>query len=421
MKRLLTIIVVIFCFFTNFLNVYGEEIEYVSDYVYLYDLDNKQVLIDKGSNEKIYPASMTKMMTLIVAIENISNPEETITITDEMLRGLNEANASQAGFKVGDEPRLLDLMYGVNLPSGADCTNALAYYVSGNLENYVELMNNKAKEIGMTNTNFKNVTGLHDDNHYSTLQDIAKLMEYGLKNELWSTIFKSKTHISIPINSNPNGIEMVSTVFKYINNDSKLKYNVSIDGFLGAKSGYTNQARYCLASIAEKDGVRYALISAHAWISREIPSHVLDAEIIYNYYYNNFHKKVFYNENDVILEIPVNFNFNHKKVEIKATEEIKRIVNNSSNVKVVIDSEKSINAPISVDDVIGTLKILENDNIIYETSLYPSEDIEKQFIAYILTVLFWFVINNKMKIFAFIIIMILLVSLMKIIVNKSKK
>lgn len=421
MKKFFITVFIIFFGLISTITVNADDIGYISDYVFLYDLDSGQILIDKGSTEKIYPASMTKMMTLLVAIENINDYEKTVLITEETLAGLKEAHASRAGFDVGDEPKIIDLLYGVNLPSGADCTNALAYYVSGSLEEFVKLMNQKALEIGMNDTNFVNVTGLHNDNHYSTLRDIAKLMEYGLKNEMFRQIFTSEKHTSIPVNSNPDGLKMVSTVMKYINKsgDDALKYNVLIPGFYGGKSGYTGEARYCLASVIENNGVRYALITAHAWEKREIPSNVIDAGLIYNYYLNNYHKEIFYNKDDVILNIPVKYNFNYSSVDVLANEEISRIIKNNSNIEVKFNVEDILMAPINVEDSIGTLDIIEDGQIIYSSELYPSRNINKQIIAFILISIFDFVLLYKFKIIALLVIFIMLTVLIKKMIEKA--
>ena len=132
------------------------------------DRDTNQILAEKDADTKMYPASMTKMMTAIIAIENLTDLNQQITITQDMIAGLIEQNASLAGFKVGDTPTVQDILYGIALPSGADATNAAAFTISGSIEAYVDLMNEKAQAIGMTNTHFVNTTGLHDENHYST-------------------------------------------------------------------------------------------------------------------------------------------------------------------------------------------------------------------------------------------------------------
>lgn len=433
MKKIIRLIILIFIF-TNINIVYGEEVNYPpeekpdisSDYVYMYDLNTGQVLWDIGSDEVIFPASLTKMMTLIVAIENIDDFNNTVLITEELLAGLKEARAARAGFDVGDEPLLKDILYGIMLPSGADCTNAAAVYVSGSLEAYVDLMNQKAKELGMNQTHFVNVTGLHNENHVSSLKDMAKLLEYCLKNETFVEIFSSREYQSITtLNYPEEGLKMESNVFNYINNDDpEAKYNVYIDGFIGGKSGYTTSARYCLASTAIHNDIQYVLITAHSWIERVIPSHILDAGLIYNYYFDNFENKTVYLKDEIIQTIPVYYNFFNKEIDILSNDDIKMILPNDENLHIEIDLPDEIFAPINQGDIVGKIKVYSYDNLMYESELYSNETIKKSIIAFIITNIYWFVIEYKIEIIILLVVLIILVIYLKlryeVKVNKRK-
>lgn len=225
-----------------------------SDNAIVIDRDTGQILDEKNPDERIYPASMTKMMTTILAIENL-DASQTITITEEMVDGLLEANASIAGLGIGDEPTAEDLFYCSALPSGADATNALAMTVSGSLDAYVDLMNQKAQEIGMTSTHFNNVTGLHDDNHYSTVRDISLLLEYCLKNEEFEKIFSATVYTTTPLASAPYGLTVRST--------SGALHDTA-PGYIGGKTGYTPEAGYCIAYWADVNDMHLLGVTAHA-------------------------------------------------------------------------------------------------------------------------------------------------------------
>ena len=160
-----------------------------SEYIYIYDLTNDRLVYSRKGDDQFYPASLTKMMTLIVGIENIPDVNQTMVLTSDIFDGLIEAQASRAGFGIDDTVSMLDLFYGIMLPSGAECTRAIAKTVAGSEEAYVELMNQKAQELGMEHTHFVNTSGLHDENHYSTPHDMAILLKYCLQNELFNTIF----------------------------------------------------------------------------------------------------------------------------------------------------------------------------------------------------------------------------------------
>ena len=149
--------------------------EMYSSNAVLYRLEDMELLLDVKGDERIYPASMTKMMTALVLIEQLDDWNEEVTVDADMFDQLYADQASLAGFSPDEVVSAKDLLYGVMLPSGAECSMALARKTCGSEEALVDLMNQKAEELGMENTHFMNVTGLHDENHNSTVKDMAKL------------------------------------------------------------------------------------------------------------------------------------------------------------------------------------------------------------------------------------------------------
>ena len=137
----------------------------------LEELKTGKILADKGADDRIYPASLTKIMTAVLAIENIPDLKESITVPESIFPGLYAEGASMAGFCPGEEAVGTDLLYGVLLPSGAECCLAFADRIAGSEEDFVKMMNDKAGELGMEHTHFTNSTGLQDENHYSTVRD----------------------------------------------------------------------------------------------------------------------------------------------------------------------------------------------------------------------------------------------------------
>ncbi len=222
-------------------------------------LKDHTILMQKSSEVKIYPASLTKMMTAIVAIEKLPDLKEEIKLTNSTFQGLYEVGASMAGFQPGEQVRAIDLLYGVMLPSGAECCIGLANEIAGSEQNFVKIMNQKAAELGMKNTHFENATGLHNENHYTTVEDLAILLSYALQNDTFQEIFTSSRHSTPPTNKHTEGITFNSTMFEKLNNKN------IIDGeILGGKTGYTGVAGLCLASLAEVDNQEYVLVTAGA-------------------------------------------------------------------------------------------------------------------------------------------------------------
>lgn len=236
------------------------------------------VLMQKNSEVKIYPASLTKIMTAIVAIENIPDLNDKIVLTRSMLEKLYEADASMAGFLPGEHVRAIDLLYGVMLPSGAECCIALAEHIAGSERNFVNLMNQKAEALDMKNTCFKNATGLHNDDHYTTVKDLAVLLSNALQNDTFRRIFTTFRHSTPPTNIHPDGITFYSTMYERLGDQ-----NIINGEILGGKTGYTNEAGLCLASLAKVGDQEYILITAGAKGNHYSEQYnITDAIAVYN-------------------------------------------------------------------------------------------------------------------------------------------
>lgn len=248
-----------------------------SSYAILIQARNGKTVGEINADQQMYPASLTKMMTCLVAIEELRNLNKEITLTQEMFAGLYEQNATQAGFQPGETVRAIDLLYGVMLPSGAECCIALSDTIAGSEEGFVELMNKKADKLGMKDTHFMNSTGLHDLEHYSTARDMAILLKAALKNDTFREIIESPWHSTPSTNIHPDGITYYSTMFKNLSDAA-----VTGGKIMGGKTGYTGEAGHCLASFAEIEGVEYILVTAGASSSSGTTPHIADAVTVYN-------------------------------------------------------------------------------------------------------------------------------------------
>ena len=253
-----------------------------SPYAVLMQVKGGKIIGNMKGDEKIYPASMTKIMTVIVAIENLDDLDQEITLTQEMFQGLYEQDATQAGFQPGETVRAIDLLYGAMLPSGAECCIALADTVGGSRDGFVELMNKKAQRIGMNGTHFCDTTGLHDPDHYSTVRDIAVLLRYALRNDTFREIIESPRHSTGVTNIHPSGITYYSTMFKNLSDPS-----VTGGKILGGKTGYTSEAGNTLVTAAEKNGTTYITVTMKA-VDLAVAS--TDSTALFNYGYQNFTK-----------------------------------------------------------------------------------------------------------------------------------
>ncbi len=338
----------------------------ISQYAYVYDPDTQQVLLDKAADEKMYPASMTKIMTAVVVLDNNPDLAATVTITDEMLAGLYEANASVVGYSAGAAPTVNDLLYGTILPSGADAVNALAFYTAGSIEAFVEMMNAKAAELGMSGTHFVNPTGLHDDNHYSTCHDIAVLLEYALQNETFRTVFEAETY------TDTTGITMEATVLPYT-----AANQIAMPGFLGDKTGYTLEAGHCMASYSELNGMNIITITAQGMTGMYEPSHVYDASTILTWLSDNYERKTVLENNTELKTFTASEVIGEKEVTVYSTEEITLDVRKDANITIKNDISDQYDVKNEKQVKTATVSILSNgEEISSHTEQYtvPSSD-----------------------------------------------
>lgn len=244
----------------------------------LMDASTGDVLAEHGGYERIYPASMTKIMTALLAVENTENLNERITMPYDIYDRLYAEEASMAGFQPGEEASLRELLYGILLPSGAECCITFANRIAGSEEAFVGMMNSKADELGMKDTHFCNCTGLHNEEHYSTAADIAVLLQYALGSESFREAFTAHRYSVMPTAQHPEGFTFFSTMFQYMESDA-----VTGGQILGGKTGYTGEAGQCLASLASVNGREYILVTAGAPGSHETEQlHILDAQNVYN-------------------------------------------------------------------------------------------------------------------------------------------
>ena len=254
--------------------------EMFSNQALLVNLSNGRVLFNHHADERIYPASVTKIMTVLLGVEHGDMDEDVLIQAD--FDALFHAGAMQSGFGPGETRSMSDILHGIMLPSGAEAASSLAYHVAGGNEEFVDLMNEKAEELGMYNTNFINATGLHDDDHYTTAEDIAILLQYALENPDFRTIFTAQTYeLAIP---NSLGSTMLSTLFNNMETNE-------FDGgeIIGGRTGFTPEAGRCLASLATNGQDEYILITFGAPAldeeAHEI-AHIVDALLIHEYFFN---------------------------------------------------------------------------------------------------------------------------------------
>lgn len=228
-----------------------------STYALLLDAQTGEVIAEKNGYATVYPASMTKIMTAILTIESFEDMNTPITMPYAALSAAWSGGGSTAGFGSGANITVLDLVYGMLLPSGCECCFAAAYEICGSEAAFVELMNQKAQELGMTGTHYANCTGLPNSNHYTTPYDMTLLMQYAIQNDIFRMVDTTQSYTAT------NGLYMRSTMFKSLINNYGTTL-VTGGQILGGKTGTTTAAGSCLTSFAEIYGREYILCTTKA-------------------------------------------------------------------------------------------------------------------------------------------------------------
>ena len=257
-----------------------------SEFAALIDVTDNKIIASKKGSREIYPASMTKVMTLIVAIENLkdaSSMDDEITISKSTVEKMVAERASGYGFKEGEVLTVRALLHALILQSDGVAAISIAEYVAGSEADFVELMNAKAAAIGMKNTTFKNCTGLHHEYQLTTCQDIGIMMSYAMKNTFCAEILSAKSY-KLPENFRPEDTYTLYHATLASKVDT-LRPTLKTSTVTAAKSGWTgSDSGYCLVTYAIGDnGHKYVLVTAKAGTSEES---IADMAYIYNTYVN---------------------------------------------------------------------------------------------------------------------------------------
>lgn len=382
MKKIYAIILT---FFLSISFVYAEEFDVSSKNIILYNLNDNTVLYNINEDEKVSIASLTKIMTSIVAIENINDLNEFVVIQNKDFEGLN--GYSKAGFKVNDKVTYLDLLYGILLPSGADAVNAIINNTLG-YDSFINQMNELAKKIGMNNTSFSNPIGMDDENNYSSAKDVSILLSYALKNDTFKKIFTTKSYTTT------NGIKLLRTVDVY-------KNGLNTDEILGAKTGFTLDAGRCLASTANLNNVDYMLIVLGS-NTLNASSAIKDSLTIYDYYKDNYsYQKVLSKETE-IKRLPIEKS-KEKEYIIYGNDDIEMYLKNNADITYEYDGVEKVKYNTKKGALLGKINIYNGDNLLTSLDVHLDKNIKynPSIIIIILTIvllyMFWKIVKKRLK------------------------
>ncbi|MFD1360613.1 D-alanyl-D-alanine carboxypeptidase family protein [Lentibacillus salinarum] len=376
MRRLVLLTSIIFSVLILPLTVFGEENE--EDKVdeelnmapdtqsaILIERDTGKLLFDKNAHEKLPPASMTKVMTLLLIMEALDegkiDKDETIRISERAA----SMGGSQIFLEAGEEMTVHDLLKGVAIASGNDASVALAERIAGSEKAFVEQMNEKAKTLELENTQFQNATGLPADNHYSTAHDMAIMAKALLK-------YQSVTdYTSIYEDYLRKGEE---NEFWLVNTNKLVKFYPGVDGL---KTGYTNEAKYCLTATAENDNMRVIAVVMGADTTKERNANISS---MLDYAFNHFETKNLYEKGETITALEL-LKAEDESIDVVTSESVSTIHRKGEedkDVSVSVNMKSDLSLPIQQGDQVGELVIKNKDGKpLSKTSLIVENDAQK--------------------------------------------
>lgn len=367
------------------------DFEHTTESLCLTNLDTGITVYSENANVKRQIASLTKIMTYIVAYENIPNIENTkIKITSEMIDASYRLANVAPIYLLDEEISALDLLHLMMIPSGSDAAAAFQVYIdtlypkSESGSYFVDLMNKKAKELGCLNTNFTNTIGLDDDGrNYSTAADMAKIALHASTLPYFSQIV-SKTYYKIPANEYcyyDRTVYTTNYMMTHANDDES--YYVYATGM---KSGYTDMSGYCVAASATYSGYSYVCIALGAPLYNEEgfyqhPNGAMDdAANMFRWAFTQVSLKIIANEGDLLGDVDVLYSWDVKNLQLVAKETIYTLLPNSvsvSSLKTVIDVPESVEAPIKKGDKIGKISFYYGDQLITTADLTASKSVSR--------------------------------------------
>lgn len=229
--------------------------KYISEAVYLYNLTDDKEVLSKNENKRLPMASLTKIMTVRVALKHITDLAGLAPVDNDAYYRAIDMNASMAGFVGGESTTFRDLLYATMLRSAGEAADSLAINISGSRDNFVSLMNKEAEDLGLKNTSYANADGMDDPGNYQSAKDCAMLLKDSLEDGNFRAIFTKKDFVTSKTQDHPNGVYVESTIFSHLR-----KYEQNGFEIIGGKSGTTDDAGLCWATLAVKNNKEYILV-----------------------------------------------------------------------------------------------------------------------------------------------------------------
>jgi D-alanyl-D-alanine carboxypeptidase (penicillin-binding protein 5/6) len=403
------------------------DFEVKSEGVYLVNLDTDTVIYEKNANTPLCPASLTKIMTAIIALENCDDLEVKVTAPISVFNELYGKNASHAGISAGEEMRMIDLLYALILKSGCEAAGIIADYIGGgDTQKFVDMMNDKAKEIGAENTIFVDPHGLDNDTQRSTAYDMYLITKYALSIPKFKEIATTYYYELPPTNKRDESDQ--SRYWTHTNsmmNPNSKYYNPYVKGIKTGTSGLNTKN---LISMAQKDGTTYLLVLLGAPYrdaqGNKMENTYLDSNNFYDWVFNDFSMRSVVDTSAYLAEVPVGISAGKNYVMAVPEEEVLRLLPNDidldANVQKVVTIDENVLAPVQKGDVVGSVDLKIQDEVIATVNLVASENVDRSTVKYIFYQLGRFFSNRYVQV-AGIVLLILIILYIIFAINYNKK
>ncbi len=350
----------------------------------LMDVNSGRIIYGKNIDKKMYPASTTKMMTGILALES-GKMGDTTTATYEALQSITLED-SHMGILIGEELSMTDLLNGMLVYSANDASNVIAVHIGGSMQNFVDMMNMKAQELGLTGTHFVNACGVHDDDHYTTARDLAILAKYCMENETFREIVKKTTYHIAPTNKYRMDRYLPTT--NLFLSTARSAHHVYAP-CTGIKTGTTEKAGHCLVSSAEYNGmslISVVLNCADLDVNENAYSYTI-SKSLFDFAFNNYETGVLASPGSIVADSKVTDAKDKKRVTLTVDADVNALIpagiDVSKDMEVIVElPEGGLNAPIAKGDVLGQVSYRFNDTEIGRSNLVAANDVELDKLLY---------------------------------------
>ena len=364
-------ILLLFCFLFINGNIFAafEDLDINAKYYGVYMANNLESLYESNSDQKVPIASITKIMTAIVCIENIEDLNQTVVVNLPQVQEYYNEEYSIAGLRDGQKISYYDLVATMLIPSGADSAACIALNVFGDYSQFIEAMNQKAKEIGMNNTSFANPIGADDPNNYSTVYDVALMMKYAVDSDIIKELMSTYEYTT-----KDGSITVHNALFVLAN-----LYGIDVSKIAGGKTGMTGDAGYCLASYSNNAEDLLICIVLGCDIRRGWLPHLEDSQKIYNYIDQNYEIRNIVSKGDKLITLPT-YHSTKANIQLCASDNVSIYMNKKDNIepqKITVDyiGMNILTPENKKGDVIGKVHIYYDNIYIGDANIVLEEDV----------------------------------------------